>query len=277
MSGKNTSEPKIVFIYDHKYPTFWMDGLSAALDILSTDFEIVKNNLNDASSYINNNGGLIGDEDFVLGWGAFGSKVDNYMQQLSEYKKGLCIAGNAQPPKGANKYDVLFYETKWYRPQINFHPNIIHAFGVNTDIFFPSDMSIILFDYLGVGSFSNWKRWEKMKGKRGVRMVIGEYQKENEDESLSIVKDLLRYGVMVSDMINPIDLSRFYSSSRTVYMPSDIYGGGERTVLEARSCGCNVEIEPDNPKLKELLNWNPIPDHIWYAKQLKKGILSCLN
>jgi hypothetical protein len=66
-----------------------------------------------------------------------------------------------------------------------------------------------------------------------------------------------------------------YQNSKNVYIPANINGGGERAVLEARSCGCNVEVENDNPKLKELV-YSKIPSHIDYADNLLKG-LSCLN
>jgi hypothetical protein len=52
-----------------------------------------------------------------------------------------------------------------------------------------------------------------------------------------------------------------------VYVPDDVFGGGERAVLEARSLGVQVAIEDDNPKLKELLT-SPIYDHVYYAQQL---------
>lgn len=271
------NKPRILFIYDHPNPDMWLDGLSAALDLLEEDFEIERRNLYSNIPY---NGQNPSDSvhDFVLGWGAFGSKVDIELQNhWKSWRKGLCIAGNATPPDGANNYDVLFYETKWYRPQIEFHPNIVQAFGVNTDIFSPVDIPTpVVWDYIGVGSFASWKRWEKMAGKQGNKLVVGEYQLNNEQESLNIVRHLVSNGVMVSGMVNPYDLANLYHYSRTLYMPSDIYGGGERAVLEARSCGLQVEIEQDNDKLKELVELEKIPSHIDYAAQLKKGIMSVL-
>ena len=266
-------KPKLLFIYDHKKPEYWMDGLWAALRLLEEDFALTMINLQDTDVDwdVSQN-----EWDFILGWGAFGSAVDQEMQKIKN-KKGLCIAGNATLPTGADNYDVLFYETKWYRPHINFHKNIVHAFGVNTDIFYKPDMTMpIVFDYIGVGAFADWKRWDMVKNKKGSRLVIGEIQRDNERESMVIINDLLLSGVMVSDMVHPFDLANYYWWSRTLYMPSNIYGGGERAVLEARACGLNVEIEDDNPKLKELLEVDPIPDHHHYAKKLKEGILSCL-
>lgn len=270
-------KPNILFVYDHRQPEYWIDGLYMALQSLESDFSVTKVNLYDLPTHtladydFENNM-----PDFVLGWGGFRSSVDIELQKLG-LKKGLCIAGNAFPPDGANNYDVLFYETKWYRPQIAFHKNIVQAFGVNTDIYFKADLlSPIVWDYIGVGSFASWKRWERMAQKDGTRLIVGEYQIDNATESESIILPLLRSGVMISGMVSPFDLSNLYNWSRKLYIPADINGGGERAILEARSCGLKVEIEDDNPKLKEIVEWDPIPDHLWYASQLKKGILSVL-
>lgn len=280
------SKPKLLFVYDHPRPDMWLDGLSAALNVLEEDFEVTRWNLfTDPIKPPKGSNEHIEPWDFYLGWGAFGSKVDIMMQKWKNEEpnkhahgwRGLCIAGNATPPEGANNYDVLFYETKWYRPQIDFHPNIVQAFGVNTDIFGPVSMSTpVVWDYVGVGALANWKRWEKMIEKPGQKLVIGQYQKDNEEESLEIARKLIRGGVMVSNEVSPYELANIYYYSRTLYMPSTIYGGGERSVLEAMSCGLDIEIEPDNEKLKELLEIEHIPSHIEYAEQLKKGIMSVL-
>lgn len=270
-------KPKLLFVYDHPNPNMWMDGLSAALDVLEEDFEIEKLNYNsdDQNGYALSF--LRGGYDFVLGWGAFNSRPDQFVQRFPSIKKGLCIAGNATPPEGANNYDILFYETDWiknnYLPK---HPKLVRAFGVNTDLYSPATIPTpIVWDHIGVGALANWKRWERMIDKLGKKLVIGEYQNGNETESLNIARELIRGGVMVSNQVSPFDLVNYYHWSRTLYMPSDIYGGGERAVLEALACGLNVEIEGDNPKLQELLD-SKVPTHHDYAKALKGGILSVL-
>lgn len=182
------NKPKLLFVYDHKYPEYWMDGLWAALRLLEEDFTLTMINLQDTDVEWDV---WQKDWDFILGWGAFGSPVDQEMQKIKN-KKGLCIAGNATLPTGADNYDVLFYETKWYRPQINFHKNIVHAFGVNTDIFFKPNITMpIIWDYIGVGAFASWKRWDKMLQKKGNRLVVGEVQEDNQSESLDLVARLI--------------------------------------------------------------------------------------
>ena len=65
-------------------------------------------------------------------------------------------------------------------------------------------------------------------------------------------------------------------SSKNVYIPASIQGGGERAVLEARACNIKVTIEDDNPKLKELLT-SQIYDHHYYSDQLNYGIKKCFK
>lgn len=268
-----SSKPKLLFVYDLDPQIPWMDGLWAALNLLEEDFEI--ESLNIHNEYFET---LPPGKDFILGWGGFNSSVDQYIQKAKYGKSGLCIGGNAFPAHPG--YDVLFYETKWVRDYLKLNmvcDNLVHAFGVNTDIYSPSPIpNPIIWDYMGVGSLSTWKHWDKMADKAGIKLVVGEYQKGNPEESGAIANHLLSHNVMVSPMVNPYDLANFYHWSRTCYIPADVMGGGERAVLEARSCGLKVEIEDDNPKLKELLDCE-IWDARYYADQLKKGIMKCLN
>lgn len=265
MDGEN--KVKILFVFDHPHPEMWRDGLWRAMKELEKDFSITYRNLQNPGVDVDN----FDDYNFVLGWGGFNSPVDNIMMAVeTKAKKGLCIGGNVFTFHPG--YDVLFYETEAVRKFLQLKGNCVHAFGVNTEIY-QVKQGEKLFDFLGVGSFSSWKRWEKMKERMGIRMVIGEYQWNNETESMSIIRDMMEGGVMVSPMQNPEDLCNIYNMARNVYIPASLIGGGERAVLEARACGCRVEVENDNFKLQELLA-GPIYDHLYYADQLKKGIKS---
>jgi len=252
--------PEINFIFQGSQKKMVHDGLWAALKLLESSFNI------------NYNGK--GKADFTLGWGGFHSEVDEYVRDQAG-PKGLCIGGNAFPPKNMLDYDVLFYETEWYKPKIAGHPNIYRAFGINANIFKPKHRNRIYYDWLGVGAFANWKRWDKMTFRKGRRLVIGHYQLKNEDESIDIVKTLLRGGVMVAPSVPSEELVDFYHTAQRVYIPANIIGGGERAVWEARACGRSVVVEEDNPKLLSLME-EPVCDHIFYYKQLLRGIRSCL-
>lgn len=259
-------KPKLLFIYKVDYEI--RDGLYAALELLREDFSIFKSNLGietpDPSEY-----------DIVLGWGVFDSEVEKYVLTSRANKKALCIGGVTRPHKYIDQYDVLFYETEWYKPQIESHRNIVHAFGVNTNIMKPLHIQMKLWDYMTCGAFSIWKRQWLLANRPGNKIAIGDIQLNNLTESMQIVAKLLAHGVAVSNQVDEETLCKYYNLSDTVYIPAEVYGGGERAVLEARACGVNVEVEDDNPKLQELLD-SPIYDHHYYYRKLKEGLLSIL-
>ena len=229
--------------------------------------------------------------DFVLGWGAFNSPVDKWLQSYSRLSEnsytGLCIAGNSFPPTGLENYNICFYETDWtlkeyLGPYINTHPGIktelVRAFGINSDIYKVIPDAIKIWDWLTVGSFSLWKRHYLFKEKGGYKLAIGEIQKENMSESIDIIGDLLLNNIAVSDMIEPAKLAMIYNSADKTFVGANVNGGGERATLESLACGTPVEVEKDNPKLKELLTWKErgrVPDQYFYADRLKFAIENC--
>jgi hypothetical protein len=274
--GETYMKPKVAFIFECKDERKWLDGLYSALNILDNDYDLQRFNLISESTIELE----LFNPDFVLGWGGFNSNVDKYIKNLhGKYKTGLCIGGNGFQSNKMDYYNVLFYETTWIREflELKYHSNIIHAFGINSDIYNPATIPTpVIWDFIGVGSLSNWKRWDKFLNlPSSNRLVIGEYQVDNLIESQQISNNLLANGVMISNSVSPFDLVNYYHWSRILYMPSTIYGGGERAILEARACGLKIMIEEDNDKLKELLT-SPIWDEKYYAKQLTKGINSCL-
>lgn len=278
MEKQTNVKKKLLFVYDLEDESLWKDGLWAAIELLKKDFEIFKLNLSDPKI----DRDLPSWPDFVLGWGGFNSPVENYVSKFDtreNIKKGLCLGGYA--PYNGNKYNVLFHETEWSKKWLEeqgYQGKMEHAFGVNTQIY--KTMSDIHYrfpwEYITVGAFALWKRQTKILEKKGTKLAIGQIQKNNLSESIDIVGNLLLGGCAVSDMTEPEKLAVLYNLSENCYIPADLMGGGERAVLEARACGVPVEVEDDNPKLKELLT-SPVWDEKYYAEQLKKGILECLN
>lgn len=252
---------KVLFVSDYKHEV--KDGLWAAINILGYDRYNIGDDIPNFEEY-----------DFLLGHGAFHSQVDMLLRSLPN-KKGLCIGGNVYP-QDTDCYDVLFYETEWVKNFLNLKGNLVHAFGTNTFIYSENYDALRPIKYLSVGAFAKWKRHHLIKNKDELRLVVGEIQKDNMSESMEIVTDLLKNGVGIMPQQSSDNLDELYNLAQYVYIPADIYGGGERAVLEARSCGCKVEVEDDNPKLQELLT-SLIWDEHYYASQLKKGIESCLN
>ena len=210
--------------------------------------------------------------DFVLGWGAFGSPADQMLTGLTHNKKGLCLAGNASPiPKHIN-YDVVFYETDWIKKNYLRHAKayMVKAFGVNDNIFYQNKMiTEKIWDYLSVGAFAYWKNHNKMIEKKGTRLCVGEVQKDNLLESMDIIRELVTNDIAVSGMLSPKKLNKLYNLTKKVYIPATLEGGGERAVLEARTCGCTVIVE--NEKLQELVD-RPIPTHTDYFNSLEETI-----
>lgn len=256
---------KLLFVYDHKYPDMWKDGLWRALKRLPFDVSML--NLRDGKE-------IQGAYDFVLGWGAFDSPVDHLLTSNSFKKKGLCIGGVVEPNAKTHQYDMLFFETQWFEDEIKEFPRT-HAFGINEEVYKPINTPKV-WDYICVGAFAGWKRLHYVAMKEGSSLVVGEIQRDNLDESMPIADYLISHGVGVMDMQKPETLALLYNMSRKAYIPTTVYGGGERAVLEARACSIPVEIESDNPKLQELLE-SPIYDSVYYASQLEKGIRQCLN
>jgi len=260
----------------------WCDGLWAALQILDASWEITRWNLREGVP----DRTLLSTIDGILGWGAFRSPVDQYMH-IAHYLQpklpiGLCIGGTAMPIQHADDYSVLFFETFWHKQQLPGDLNLKHAFGVHRKVYqkpnkadFEVLQRLAIWDYLSVGSFSRWKRHEKLLSMRGTKLAIGEIQHGNLQESIDIIGDLLLGGVAVSDMVPAEKLATLYATVGAVYIPAELHGGGERAVLEARSCGAKVIVEEDNPKLKELVT-SPIYDEQYYADRLKEGMEACL-
>ena len=112
------------------------------------------------------------------------------------------------------------------------------------------------------------KRHLKFLEKPGKKLALGSV----DGPKINPIKQkFLDAGVTVMDFVEPEELAALYHQSYKTYLPCNVHGGGDRSVLEARSCGVKVEIEPDNPKLKELIE-GPILDEYFYAEQLDKGI-----
>ena len=277
-----------VFNKDPAHYDTWRDGLWAAVRLLARNYTIQYLNVNDivvAEQPPIHYHLKPGTFKFILGWGAFGSPTDYFLTQLhlvhnDPHPKALCIGGNAVPPHEnvSEVYDLLFFETEWYREQISFHPLIQQAFGINANIYHKlppkrdaDGARVFDWDVLMVGHFLPWKRHLYLTQKEGRRLAVGEIYQEY-SVSGEIVEQLQEHGIEVTNMLPPRELADLYRSSRLVFFPMATIGGGERSLLEARACGADVEVAEDNPKLQYLLHLNPIPDHRKYAAQLLAGI-----
>lgn len=279
-------QKKLAIIYyipssSFKYDT-WVDGFTASIDILKNIFDVQMINLYDSPpqiSYLNSFDFLL----FKSNWDWF---VDIfYKSNINSIttKSGIMISGST-PPTEPHLYDVLFYETPWYEQFVTKHQMAVHAFGINTDVMQPFDLEKN-YDWIAVGAFKPYKRYELLFNKPGKGVIIGEYPpkkamlmtvvKQYITNTPGILTQLKRAGIETIDFISYKDLCNRYNASKHVYVPAELHGGGERCVLEARACEISVSIESDNPKLESLLD-SPIYDHRYYANQLQLGINSVL-
>lgn len=251
----------------------WEDGFTKAIAILSQQFSVSWLNLADEKPTAE----TLNKYDFLIVKSCWDWIVDKYVRSLKglNVPTGLAISCSRLPKNKSSiySYDVLWYETHWYSQFIKNHPRTFHAFGINTNAF-KFEESIKEYDVLSIGQLASYKRHEKILNLKGSKkIVIGD---TNTEEGEKIKYSLKEKNVEVIDFMNQNSLSKYINKSKLVYIPASINGGGERAVLEARSCGVEVLIENDNPKLEELLT-SEIWDETYYAANLIKGIFSILK
>jgi hypothetical protein len=279
INSYNTKEIKSIAIifYIPKTNTLkynnWEDGFTKAVGILNTYFDVSWINLAEAKPTVE----TLNTFDFLIVKSCWDWIVDNYVRSLKGLKvpTGLAISCSKLPVNKNNiyAYDVLWFETNWYSELVKQHPRAFHAFGINSSVFKFKETTKE-YDVLSIGQLAAYKRHEnilKLKGDK--KLVIGD---TNTKEGAEIKNFLNANNVEVIEFMNQDNLSYYINKSKLVYIPASINGGGERAVLEARSCGAEVLVEQDNPKLKELVT-SQIWDENYYADRLKTGIFSILK
>lgn len=253
----------------------WKDGFTAAVDLLPEHLTVEWVNVHPLATQQRGRAraqrARIVAADVVVvksNWGWIPDTVTLQAVRRLTYppRTILAISGSFPPPEGELlRYDAVLFETEWYRPFVADHPNALHAFGIDTSIMRPGDGERDI-DWLMVGRPAAFKNPQRLAEKSGVRWLLGEVQ--NHDE---VVADLRGAGVVVKDFVRYDELAGLYRRTRNVLVAADLHGGGERTILEGRACGCQVDVPPDNPKLVEVAE-GPIFDEQYYARQLIAAI-----
>lgn len=213
--------------------------------------------------------------DMIIVKSGFDWKVDKWIRRqypasAKRVPVGICVSSIAKPAQEhLDYYDVVFYETEWYRryAELDRHPRVSHAFGVDVDIMHPRRCKK-RYDVLFVGAIREYKRPLELLKMSGRRIAVGEYT------DAGIVQQLREGGVELRPFVPYKDLAALYNMSRRCLVPCVLNGGGERAVLESRACGIEVTVLNDNPKLKELVT-APLYDAKYYAQQLAAGIELC--
>lgn len=257
----------------------WHDGFTAAVELLSNDFKIDWINVSENDFFNKYNAESLNNYDFVLTKSVWRDKIDLFLRQNSNKITtpiGMMISGSLRKPilKEMKFYDTVWYETNWYytNKKINRHQNAHHGFGIDTSIMNIDNSIKKIYDWILVGAPKKYKRVHHLIPKKGNKLFIGDLT-NNDKYTKKTLLSLTKNGIELKDFVSYSELAFLYNSSKSCLVPTKLHGGGERSVLEARACGIPVEIRDDNPKLKELLT-SDIWDHVYYFKQLKKGIQS---
>lgn len=266
---QGNEKPRVYVLYDnlgHKIPKVtWYDGFVKGIQLLEEKYEMI---------WLNTRFQKVQDlpfdlADAVLIKSDFGSELDMAVRKYIPLTtpKALLISSTKSPFE-PEFYDVLFYETNWYRQKILDHPCTIHGFGVNTEVMQPNNEVEKVYDYIMVADMHcPGKRVEKFLDKPGKKLLISGFKGIEEEVSFA----LNEAGIDIIDFVRFDKIALYYQMSRKAYNASTVPGGGDRFLLEARACGLEVEIEPENPKLQELIE-GPIYDHRYYANQIDLGL-----
>lgn len=246
----------------------WEDGFTNGISLLENEFDVTWINLFDnkpTSEELNS-------YDFVLVKSCWGWIIDRYVRELKGLKvpRGIVVSCSKKP-SGKSwlfYYDVVWFQTYWYKSLIKQHPNLVHAFGINSKDFTKQNIEKDI-DVLGIGALTSYKRFDKFSEVEGkVKLVVGDTKMLDSD---TVITSLKKQNVEVKSYTSQKELASLINRSKLVYLPCEIDGGGERAVLESRKCGVKVKVAEDNPKLQELLS-SEIWDETHYGTQIGIGI-----
>lgn len=252
----------------------WHDGFTAGMELVADEFDVRWLNLHPDHPAQADHLARLGDCDFLLVKSNWDWIVDRLVREhlgSADVPRGILISGVGEPPRRRRRlrfYDVLWYQTRWYEPQLRRHPLRMHAFGIDTRVMRPLPGVERDIDWLSVGALRRYKRHERLLGKVGRRLVVGDLSEPDP----GLLDELRRDGVEVVDFVTYEELAGYYGRARNVLVAAELEGGGERSVLEARACGARVEIAEDNPKLRGLLEEPEVWSHEDYGRGLAKGM-----
>ncbi|MGJ6980383.1 hypothetical protein ACSDQ9_07615 [Aestuariimicrobium soli] len=247
------------------------DGFSAALEVVATRHEVEWLNVHPYNADAAAQRARLLDADFVLvrsDWGWYPDALSAGALARTNTPCGLVIAGSSRPQSFVQslRYDVLFYETPWYAPRVARHPLALQGLAVDSRVMHDQHRERDI-DWLFVGRMASFKRPERLLDKQGVRVVAGDLSSADPAQ----LQHFRAEGVTLIDHVSQAELADLYNRARSVLVPCELQGGGERAVLEGRACGCHVEVADDNPKLASLLD-HPVDGHEQYAAVLLDGI-----
>lgn len=259
----------------------WSDGFVEGMRSVTTDFDVFW--MNTYGFTAADLAGRLADRrpTAVLAKSAFGWTVDSLLRSAVErlrgrtsFVRGIVVSGVTDVTKQqADWYDLVVYQTRWFGRTLPSHRNLVHAYGIDKRRFSGVTQSADpTWDYLFVGTGSTpEKRIERLAAMPGRRAVAGRV----DDPELTEL--LCRAGVVLLGEVSRRDLPDLYAATKCVYVPCSVRGGGERVVMEAMACGVPVQIEPDNPKLSEVMAEGGAWDASYYGSQISRGLHEALK
>ncbi len=254
----------------------WNDGFVAALRLLQRWGHLVTWLNTDAADSSAAFKAAAPGAGVILAKSNWGWKVDRFLRSHAGVagpasRRAIMVSGISSHIgyRRGRFYDVVFFQTNWYKPRLSPRLLAVHAYGINTDEMYPPVARVTPeWDWLYVGALTRQRRADRLLGKEGRRLAIGELGRSDP----SLVAALERDGVVVQDFVPYPELREIYWRARRLYVPAALDGGGERQVMEAMACGLPVALEPDNPKLREVVENAGYWTESYYARQLELGL-----
>lgn len=165
-------------------------------------------------------------------------------------KKALLFAGGPIKKEWVEGFDHVFVESKINLDEFTaLGVPCSTAFGVNTDMFKPMNLSKS-WDGIHHGASASWKRqWLGAEAFKDKMLVVGRYQ----DEDPFPFRESERLGAMVLPQHSYADVAKLINRSKVLVQTADYWGGGQRATLEAMACDIPVICMTDSPKNREYV------------------------
>lgn len=241
-------------IPDTKY---WRDGLWAAIQLLKEKYEIVEFEHGDIDLVE-----CSSENELLTRVKGFGGKI-------------IWFHAGGYPKNNNVDYTVVLAD-QLKRGFEKIGVKAITINGTNTALFRPLGLEK-KWDVIFPAAYAVWKRhsllidWVRAENKPLKVLVVGHKQKV-ETECYEICE---KEGFDVLDQVTPEELAVLYNQSKQCWIPTEVIGGSEKTVLEALACGLKVRVAEDNERLQEILI-QPCYSHYYYAQKIESLISSLI-
>lgn len=240
---------KIRFVWqgvsDSKVKEHWKDGLFAAMQIVERYHEVVYREPWEE----------LDDADLIMYWEAPCTAVGGNQKHYNRVReltkpKILLFAGGPIKPEWVSGFDLLCVESRineedcdlWGIPHMR-------AFGVNTSIFKPIETEKKHKAFFQ-GTFAGWKRQGLLAEALGKDVTLAG---KKQDTDMDPYNKSVEYGANILGELEYDQVALEINKSHCVVNPSEYWGGGQRTTLEAMACGIPVVVMSDSPKNREFV------------------------